>query len=142
MRGRRPSPCLRAEAFGIASTTPVVSPVLAIALVVDWLAHSVLITNFARRQNKPIRFGFNFRTLGVPAPAAVNYRVQPRLRSRAPFSMRRFDDRIEGLRAPDRNGLPGASIRPLSQDEFVDGINKWLIPQWRGPVRRKLASNS
>jgi hypothetical protein len=45
--------------------------------------------------------------------------------------MRRFDDRIDGLRAQYRMAFAALQSGSLSQEEFVDGIHKWLIPQWR-----------
>jgi hypothetical protein len=55
--------------------------------------------------------------------------------------MRRFDDRIDGLRAQYRMAFAALQSGSLSQDEFVDGLNKWLIPQWRA-LYGELASNA
>jgi hypothetical protein len=45
--------------------------------------------------------------------------------------VRQFDDRMDGLRAQYRTASLSLQSGHLSQDEFVDGLNKWLIPQWR-----------
>ncbi|HWM66045.1 MAG TPA: hypothetical protein VNO35_05625 [Steroidobacteraceae bacterium] len=118
--------------------------VLAIALVVGLVsAISVLITNFALRQTKtdPVRIQLP-TPVAVPAPAAVELpRATPAEVASALAQMRRFDDRIDGLRAQYRMAFLALQSGHLSQDEFVDGINKWLIPQWRA-LYGELASNS
>jgi hypothetical protein len=45
--------------------------------------------------------------------------------------MHRFDDRIDGLRAQFRMAFSALQSGELSQDDFIDGVDKWLIPQWR-----------
>ena len=55
--------------------------------------------------------------------------------------MRRFDDRIDGLRAQYRMASAALQSGELSQQEFVDGINKWLLPQWRA-LYSELAANA
>ncbi len=55
--------------------------------------------------------------------------------------MRRFDDRIDGLRAQYRMAFASLQSGALSQQEFVDGINKWLLPQWRS-LYGELAANA
>jgi hypothetical protein len=49
----------------------------------------------------------------------------------AQAEIRQFDERMDGLRAQYRNASLALQAGKLSQDEFIDGINKWLIPQWR-----------
>jgi hypothetical protein len=60
--------------------------------------------------------------------------------SSALADMRRFDDRIDGLRAQYRMASAALQSGNLSQEEFVDGINKWLIPQWHA-LYGELSSN-
>jgi hypothetical protein len=55
--------------------------------------------------------------------------------------MRRFDDRIDGLRAQYRMAFAALQSGALSQQEFVDGIHKWLLPQWQA-LYSELAANA
>jgi hypothetical protein len=43
----------------------------------------------------------------------------------------RFDDRIDGLRAQFRIAFTALQYGDLSKQDFIDGANRWLIPQWR-----------
>jgi hypothetical protein len=54
--------------------------------------------------------------------------------------IRRFDDRMDGLRAQYRTASLALQGGQLSQDEFIDGLNKWLIPQWRALYSELAAS--
>jgi hypothetical protein len=74
----------------------------------------------------------NIRTLYSATPVEV---------ASALADMRRFDDRIDGLRAQYRMAFAALQSGSLSQENFVDGINKWLIPQWRA-LYGELASNA
>jgi hypothetical protein len=69
------------------------------------------------------------------------HRAAPAEVASALGDMRRFDDRIDGLRAQYRMAFAALQSGNLSQEEFVDGINKWLIPQWRA-LYSELASNA
>jgi hypothetical protein len=73
-------------------------------------------------------------TPGAVAPAA---RIAPRpatdlevVNARAVLS--RYDDQFNGLRSQFRTAFTALQYGDLSRDEFTDGLNRWLIPQWRG----------
>jgi hypothetical protein len=53
----------------------------------------------------------------------------------------RFDDRIDGLRAQFRMAFSALQTGELPQDDFIDGVDKWLIPQWRA-LYAELATNA
>jgi len=62
----------------------------------------------------------------TPAPHATAAEIASAL-----AEVQRFDDRMEGLRAQYRTASLALQWGQLSRDDFIDGINKWLIPQWR-----------
>jgi hypothetical protein len=43
----------------------------------------------------------------------------------------RFDDRIESLRSQHRMAFAALQSGNLSQADFINGLNTWLLPQWR-----------
>jgi hypothetical protein len=45
--------------------------------------------------------------------------------------LRRFDERIDGLRAQYRMAFAALQSGSLSQDAFIEGLDRWLLPQWR-----------
>jgi hypothetical protein len=45
--------------------------------------------------------------------------------------LKRFDDRIDGLRAQYRMAFQALQSGSLSQPDFIEGIDRWLLPQWR-----------
>jgi len=45
--------------------------------------------------------------------------------------LRAFDDRMDGLRAQYRTASDALQSGQLPPESFVDGIDRWLIPQWR-----------
>jgi hypothetical protein len=86
--------------------------------------------------------------LAAPAPSPTAHRGPVTQRqataeelASALADMRRFDDRIDGLRAQYRMAFAALQSGTLSQQEFVDGINKWLLPQWRA-LYGELAANA
>jgi len=54
--------------------------------------------------------------------------------------LRRFDDRIDGLRAQYRMAFQALQTGSLSQQDFAEGIDRWLLPQWR-TLYNELASS-
>ncbi len=42
-----------------------------------------------------------------------------------------YDERIDGLRAQFRMAFTALQYGDLSRADFVDGVNRWLLPQWR-----------
>jgi hypothetical protein len=52
----------------------------------------------------------------------------------------RFDDRIDALRTECRTAFLALQTGDLPQQDFIDGINRWLIPQWRA-LYKELAAN-
>jgi hypothetical protein len=61
----------------------------------------------------------------TPAPQATAAEIASAL-----AELQRFDDRMDGLRAQYRTASLALQWGQLSRDDFIDGINKWLIPQW------------
>ena len=45
--------------------------------------------------------------------------------------IRRFDERMDGLRAQYRTASLALQWGQMTREEFVVGINNWLLPQWR-----------
>jgi len=62
----------------------------------------------------------------TPVPHATPAEI-----SGALAEVRQFDERMDGLRTQYRTAALALQSGKLSQDEFIDGLNKWLIPQWR-----------
>jgi len=54
--------------------------------------------------------------------------------------LERFDARIDGLRAQYRMAFQSLQNGSLSQPDFIEGIDRWLLPQWRN-LYDELASN-
>jgi hypothetical protein len=80
------------------------------------------------------------KTTTVPTPVTPGHTTPADVAS-ALADMHRFDDRIDGLRTQYRMAFAALQSGDLSQQEFVDGIQKWLIPQWRA-LYRELALNA
>jgi hypothetical protein len=68
---------------------------------------------------------------GTPAERVPILTATPEEISSALADIRRFDDRMEGLRTQYRSASLALQGGQLSPTEFVDGLNHWLIPQWR-----------
>lgn len=58
----------------------------------------------------------------------------------ATADLERFDDRMDGLRSEYRMAFTALQSGNLSQQEFINGLNQWLIPQWRA-LYSELLSN-
>jgi hypothetical protein len=58
----------------------------------------------------------------------------------AAADLERFDARIDGLRAQYRMAFAALQYGTLSREDFVDGLNRWLIPQWQA-LHRELILN-
>lgn len=67
----------------------------------------------------------------VASAATVGPRATPAEIANAWADIQRFDDRMDGLRAQYQTASLALQGGQLSRDDFIDGINKWLIPQWR-----------
>ena len=80
------------------------------------------------------------KTTTVTTPVTASHTTPAEIAS-ALADMRRFDDRIDGLRTQYRMAFAALQSGDLSQQEFVDGIQKWLIPQWRA-LYRELTLNA
>jgi hypothetical protein len=52
----------------------------------------------------------------------------------------RFDDRMDGLRAQYRMAFYALQTGSLSQQNFAEGIDRWLLPQWH-TLYNELASS-
>jgi len=55
--------------------------------------------------------------------------------------LKRFDDRIDGLRVQYRMAFGALQAGTLSQPDFITGVDRWLLPQWRA-LYGELASNA
>jgi hypothetical protein len=88
-------------------------------------------------------FWHRFRTdTEQPKPATVAVRTVPTPSVQpqgavatevavAQADLARFDPRIDGLRAQYRMAFTALQYGNLSQQNFVNGLNQWLIPQWQ-----------
>jgi hypothetical protein len=99
---------------------------------------ALLIADIVMRQAGPIAPGIvkvpisevpSTRTVALPATPVPQ--ATPAEIANALAEIQRFDDRMEGLRAQYRTASLALQWGQLSRDDFIDGINKWLIPQWR-----------
>jgi hypothetical protein len=99
---------------------------------------ALLIADIVIRQAGPM----TPQTVKVPLPVALGSKpgalpatplppATPAEIASALAEVQRFDDRMEGLRAQYRTASLALQWGQLSRDDFIDGINKWLIPQWR-----------
>ena len=74
------------------------------------------------------------RTVATPvatgSSALRHHPTEPEIAS-ARLLLIRFDDRIDGLRAQFRIAFTALQYGDLSRADFIDGANRWLIPQWR-----------
>lgn len=98
---------------------------------------ALLITDIAMR--KADRLVPQTVTVPIPVPqthpAATPTRPVPHATpaelASALAELRRFDDRMEGLRTQYRSASDALQSGHLSQIDFSNGIERWLIPQWR-----------
>jgi hypothetical protein len=72
----------------------------------------------------------------VPPPRATAAQLEA-----ARAMLKHFDDRIDGLRVQYRMAFSALQFGSLSQPDFIEGIDRWLLPQWRA-LYRELASNT
>ena len=105
------------------------------ALIVGLLAiAALLVTDIVLRQ-APSRVVPETVKVDVPESKPVVVTPVPHATpaeiSSALVEIHQFDDRMDGLRAQYRTASLALQWGQLSQDEFIDGLNKWLIPQWR-----------
>jgi hypothetical protein len=69
------------------------------------------------------------------------HRATPAQIEAARAYLKRFDDRIDGLRAQYRMAFQALQSGGLSQPDFIEGVDRWLLPQWR-TLYGELASNT
>jgi hypothetical protein len=72
--------------------------------------------------------------VGPPAPATSVVRIEmtPDPESfRGMQEIERFEPQIEGLKTEFVSGLNSLELGSVSQPQFADGLQNWLIPQWR-----------
>jgi hypothetical protein len=122
---------------------------VAIALVVGFIVIASLITP------DKLRHLASEQKLAAPAagpgntadPRTVAQPVVPPPRATAAqlgaarAVLKHFDDRIDGLRAQYRMAFSALQFGSLSQPDFIEGIDRWLLPQWRA-LYDELASNT
>jgi hypothetical protein len=130
---------------------PRVHPLISIALALTLIGVAAWIAVTQRHDNT------SERTLAPPSPSATTaaQSTAPALRSstavphkptevqvvNARVALSRFDDRIDGLRAQFRMAFSALQSGDLSQRDFIDGVNHWLVPQWR-TLYKELASGT
>jgi hypothetical protein len=76
----------------------------------------------------------------MPEPTAAVLTATAEEISGALADIRRFDDRMDGLRTQYRTASLALQGGQLSREEFIDGLNRWLIPQWRALYSELAAS--
>jgi hypothetical protein len=119
---------------------------VSIAIIVGLVGiASLVITDIALRRESADTGHIKLAT-PAPSPTAPRDAVTQRQATAEELAsaladMRRFDDRIDGLRAQYRMAFAALQSGALSQQDFVDGINKWLLPQWRA-LYGELAANA
>jgi hypothetical protein len=65
----------------------------------------------------------------VPQPKATKATTAQIEAARA--DLMRYDARIDGLRAQYRMAFAALQSGSLSQADFIEGLDRWLLPQWR-----------
>jgi hypothetical protein len=107
----------------------------------------LLVTDIVMRQSAQVAP----ETIKVPVPVAVGTKpaalpatpvppATPAEIASALAEVQRFDERMEGMRAQYRTASLALQWGQLSRDDFINGINNWLIPQWR-VLYKELTSN-
>jgi len=106
-----------------------------VALAVGLLTvAALLVTDIVMRQTPPrvvpetvkIAVPETKPVVVTPVPHATPTEV-----ASARAEIRQFDERMDGLRAQYQSASLALQGGQLSRGEFIDGLNKWLIPQWR-----------
>jgi hypothetical protein len=109
-----------------------------IALVAVFMGTALLIT--ADRLSHQPRLDSSEQKLTAPATApgktSAQSTVAPQRATAAQIGaaraeLKRFDDRMDGLRAQYRMAFQALQSGSLSQADFIEGIDRWLLPQWR-----------
>ncbi len=81
----------------------------------------------------------------TPTPAAsaavVPHRPTDIEIANARIMMNAYDARMDGLRTQFRTAFTALQYGNLPRQDFIDGVNRWLVPQWR-TLYRELASNT
>jgi hypothetical protein len=72
----------------------------------------------------------------VPQHSATTAEIEA-----ARADLKRFDERIDGLRAQYRMAFAALESGSLSQQDFIEGLDRWLLPQWRA-LDAEIASNA
>jgi hypothetical protein len=108
-----------------------VSAALIVALVA---VGSLLVTDIVVRNRAPAPLPVTVRlpeTRPIVSPlSAVPHATRAEIEGVA-SELRAFDDRMDGLRAQYRTASDSLQSGNLTPSAFVDGIDRWLIPQWR-----------
>jgi len=103
---------------------------------------ALLVTDILLRQNSevaPVPVQANEPIEAPAATAPAQSATADEIES-AFADIRRFDDRMDGLRTQYRTASLALQGGQLSRDEFIEGLNKWLIPQWRALYSELAAS--
>jgi hypothetical protein len=109
-----------------------------IALIAGFIGIASLITaDKLRHRQRP---DVSDQNVTAPAIDSHNAPAQRTVAPRPPNAaqieaarayLKRFDDRIDGLRAQYRMAFQALQSGSLSQPDFTEGIDRWLLPQWR-----------
>jgi hypothetical protein len=102
--------------------------VVALILTNDRLLHR-LRTETA--QPKPVTVVARQSVITAPTPSFQSRRATSSEVAAARADLERFDARIDGLRAQYRMAFTALQYGNLSQENFINGLDQWLIPQWQ-----------
>src|SRR5262249_911649 len=70
--------------------------------------------------------------LSAPAPKVVTVEMTPDPEAFVGMQeIQRFQPQTEGLKTQFVSALPSLEPGAVSQEQFVDGLEKWVLPQWR-----------
>jgi hypothetical protein len=123
-----------------------VQTVIGIAFVVTLIAMGSLITATLLRDRTPelkatppsSRATIISQTAVAPKAIASPGRTPLEI-ANARLVLLRFDTRLDGLHAEFKMAFTALQHGDLTQAVFINGVNTWLIPQWR-TLHRELAS--
>lgn len=121
--------------------------VVLIALIAGFISVASLITVSKLRHQPSLDSGEPKLTLPAiqPGKTSAQSTVAPRPVTTAQIEaaradLKRFDERIDGLRAQYRMAFAALQSGSLSQQDFIEGLDRWLLPQWRA-LDAEIASN-
>jgi hypothetical protein len=105
---------------------------IAVSLLAGMIGTAALITATSLRDRG------GEQPLALPSPSVLEPVRGSATAHRAPaveilntrVALSRFDERMDGLRVQFRMAFTALQYGDLSREEFIDGVNRWLVPQW------------